>query len=284
MNWKTLLIKKTLVGRLPCADNLRKLKRKISGYPPKVKNMELTIRSYERIKTALEKSGSIIKGSTILEIGSGWFPTIPILLARDGAKKIFMSDLNVHADNITFKETVNYLKLRFPDNDYIQKITDFSLLPIVYLAPFNPLEINDKSIDIIMSNTVLEHIPRSDLFNLFSSLRSKVSDNSRMVHLVDHSDHFEHFDKSISRVEFLTWSEEKHTLINYLIKDGENRMRHHEYHQVFRDSGFKIIDEQVDLDEKTKKVVETLELVYPYSKMLPEQLAILTSIYVLKST
>lgn len=282
MNWKKLLVKKTIVGRLPFADNLRKRKRKIFGYLPDAENMKLTIKNYERIKDALDKSGAGIEGATILEIGSGWFPTIPILLARDGAKKVFMSDLNIHMDDITFKETVAYLKRHFPSDDYIQKITNFSSLPIEYLAPLNASNIRDKSIDVVTSNTVLEHIPRSDIYSLFLSLRPKVSDSGLMVHLIDHSDHFEHFDKSISRVEFLTWSEEKHALINYLIKDGENRMRHHEYHRVFRDSGFEVINEEVDLDEKTLEEVKTLDLVYPYSKMLPEQLAVLTSIYSLK--
>jgi len=282
MNWKKLLVKKALIGRLPFADNLRDFKRKISGYPPNTQNMELTIKNYERIKAALEKSGSRIEGSTILEIGSGWFPVIPILLARDGAKKVCMSDLNVHMDDITFRETVRYLKSYFPNDDYIQKIISFSSLPIDYLAPFNSSEISNKSIDIVMSNNVLEHIPRGDIYNLFSSLRSKVSDCCIMVHVIDHSDHFEHHDKSISKIEFLTWSEEKHALINYLIKDGENRMRHHEYPQVFIDSGFEVIDEEAILDEKTMEAVETLDLVYPYSKMSPEQLATLTSIFSLK--
>lgn len=105
-----------------------------------------------------------------------------------------------------------------------------------------------------------------------------------MVHLVDHSDHFEHADKSISKIAFLTWNEEKHALINYLIKDGENRMRHHEYHQVFIDSGFDVIAEEADVDNKTLETVKTLDLCYPYSKMPAEQLATVTSIYLLKAS
>jgi hypothetical protein len=283
MNWKKLLVKKAIVGRVPFADKLREIRRRVFGYPPDIKKVELTIKRYERIKAGLDKLGSPIEGATILEIGSGWFPIIPILLARDGAKKVFMSDLNIHMDDITFRETAAYLKHYFPNDDYIQKITNFSSLPIEYLAPFNVADLNDNSIDIITSNTVLEHILRSDIYNLFSSLRSKVSDYGSMVHLVDHSDHFEHFDKSISRIQFLTWNEEKHALINYLIKDGENRMRHQEYHQVFKDSGFDVINEEVDLHDETLERVKTLSLVYPYSKMLPEQLAVLTSIYLLKS-
>jgi hypothetical protein len=103
-----------------------------------------------------------------------------------------------------------------------------------------------------------------------------------MVHLVDHSDHFEHQDKSITRINFLTWSEKKHVLINFLIKAGENRMRHHEYQKVFTDSGYELINEESDLDPKTLESVASLELTYPYCKMQPEQIATVTSIYSVK--
>ncbi len=282
MYWKQLIVKKSIVARIPFSGKLREIKRKIFGYSPDSSNLELTINNYERIKSAIEKSGESIKGSIILEIGSGWFPTIPILLVRDGAKKVIMSDLNVHMDEITFGETAAYLKNRFPNDDYIQSLTNFASLPIHYLAPFHISSLSDRSLDIIISRAVLEHIPKSKMYNLFSSLRPKVSDAGLMVHLVDHSDHFEHQDKSITKVNFLTWSEEKYALINYLIKYGENRMRHHEYQKVFIDSGYEVINEEFDLDTRTLEAVTGLDLVYPYSKMQPEQLATVTSIYSVK--
>jgi hypothetical protein len=104
-----------------------------------------------------------------------------------------------------------------------------------------------------------------------------------MVHVVDHSDHFEHCDKSISKINFLTWSEERHALVNFLIKDGENRMRHHEYYQIFEDAGYELVNEQTILDQKTLQLVEELNLVYPYSIMRPEDLAVVASIYTLRN-
>jgi len=282
MNWKFLLVKKALLARIPFADQLRLIKRKIFGYPPREGNIELTIQNYERIKYLIEKSKGSLDGLTILEIGSGWFPIIPILLVRDGAKKVFMSDLNVHMDDITFRETSEYLKKRYPNDEFIKNIENFKSLPIEYLAPFNESIFPDKSLDVIMSRAVLEHISKSNIYNLFSSLYSKVSDEGIMIHLIDHSDHFEHYDKSISRIDFLTRSDEYHVFINFLIKDGENRMIHKEYHQVFIDSGFEVISEETDFNQEVFEQINNLALIYPYSKMPPEQLSILTSIYVLK--
>ena len=281
MKRKTLLVKKAIVERIPFVDGVRKLKRKALGYPPNTEYIQYTIENYDRIKAAIGKSDGVISGATILEIGSGWFPTIPILFARDGAKKIYLTDLNVHMDELTFAETTSLMKQYFPNDDFIQSLNDISDLPFEYLAPFNTSDVADKSIDLITSHLVLEHIPRSDIFNLFTALRPKISDEGLSINLVDHSDHFEHFDKSISRIEFLTMSEEQHGVVNYLIKDGENRLRHQEYHQIFTDSGFNVIDEEIDVDQKTVETIKTMNLKYPYSTMTPEQLAAMTSIYTL---
>ena len=271
MKWKLLLLKKSIIGRIPFADNVRKVKRKLLGYPPNYQYIKHTIDNYEKIKAAVIKS-----------IGTGWFPTIPILFARDGAKKVLLTDLNIHMDEITFGETLSLLKRYYPDDAYLECIKSISDLPFEYLAPFHATEVEDKSIDLITSHLVLEHIPRSDIYSTFLSLRSKISDHGLSINLVDHSDHFEHFDKSISKVEFLTWSEELHGVINYLIKDGENRLRHHEYHQIFIDAGFDIVEDIIEIDEKTISDLNHMDIKYPFSIMTPEQLATLTSIYTLK--
>lgn len=282
MHWKQLLLKKSIVGRIPFSGKLRELKRKLFGYTPDTSNLDLTIEGYELMKSALKREGESISDKVILEIGSGWFPIIPLLLLRDGAKKVIMSDQNVHMDEITFKETAGYLKRSFKTDRFIQSLSDFSSLPIEYLAPFDAEDISDKSLDLVVSRTVLEHIPKSDLYNLFFTLRPKVKDTGMMTHLIDYTDHFEHVDKSLSKINFLTWSEEKHALINFLIKDGENHLRHHEYQQIFLDSGYVVLNEELFVNDDVLEDIPKLDLVYPYSQMKPEQLAVTSSIYTAK--
>ncbi len=282
MNWKLQILKKTITERLPFKDKLRLVKRKLFGYPPNPSNIDLTLRNYSRIKEVARQNGLNFKNSVVLEIGSGWFPTIPIMLSLEGAKKIFMSDLNPHMDEITFTETTKYLKLQFPKDKKIQRLNSFDDLPIKYLAPLQVEEIDDSSLDFVISRTVLEHIPKKGLINLFSALQPKMAKHGIMIHLIDHSDHFEHKDKSISRINFLTWSVRKHAFINYLIKDGENRMRHHEYKPLFENSGYEVIDEIAEINKESLEISKTLNLSYPFANMTSEQLAILTSIYVLR--
>jgi hypothetical protein len=74
-----------------------------------------------------------------------------------------------------------------------------------------------------------------------------------MAHAIDNSNHFSHVDPTISRVNFLTWSEAKHRLVSKLAKGGENRLRHHEYGILFRRAGYVVIGADALIQEKILK-------------------------------
>jgi hypothetical protein len=104
-----------------------------------------------------------------------------------------------------------------------------------------------------------------------------------MLHLVDHSDHLEHTDKNLSKINFLCWSERKHSFVNRLIGDGENRLRDHEYPPLFQSAGYRVVFSTSQVHQATRDRVTTLPLVEPYTHMTPDQLATLSSTYVLAS-
>ena len=103
-----------------------------------------------------------------------------------------------------------------------------------------------------------------------------------MVHLIDHSDHLQHLDPSISRVHFLTWTPTFHSWVNKLIREGENRLRHHQYRPIFRRAGYEVISESTETDERTRSSCGGLAMTAPFNDMTPEQIAIMTSVYVLR--
>ena len=279
MDWRIKVAKLAVLGRLPFGNHLRAMKRSAFGYEPDPTNLRGTLANFELMKSSLQQAGKSFKGLSILEIGSGWFPAIPIMLALEGAKKVTMTDLNVHMDVHTFKATLNFLRSFYPDDKRLKEISAIEDLPLEYLAPFKVSKVPDGSVDCVVSRTVLEHIFPDDLSGLLRALHPKLSTDGVMVHLIDHSDHLEHGDKSISKINFLTWSNENHALVNRLIKEGENRLRHHQYRPVFEAAGYRIVNETTVLDEATKAIAGSLKLVHPFASMTPEQLAIMTSVY-----
>ena len=115
-------------------------------------------------------------------------------------------------------------------------------------------------------------------------MRPKLSKDGLMVHLIDYSDHLEHGDKSISKVNFLTWSERDHALINLMMREGENRLRHHQYVSLFHKAGFNVVKDSVLVHQATCEIVKSLPLAKPYCEMSAEQLAGLSGIYILAPT
>jgi SAM-dependent methyltransferase len=281
MSWKLHVAKLAIFGRIPFGNAIRRIKRRLFGYPPDPENLRGTLRNLDEMERAIASVGRSFSGATVLEIGSGWFPTIPIMLSLRGARRIFLTDLTPHLDEITFSSTLDFLKPQiseFPDALCKKTIEEFNL---EYLAPFCVDEIPDGIIDFIISRTVLEHIPPCDISRLLRQLHSKLSPNGLMVHYIDHSDHLEHRDKSISKINFLTWSAKKHGMINWLTKEGENRLRHHEYRDLFEESGYDIISESAQAHQPTCELAKVLPLKERFAKMTPEQVSILSSIYLL---
>jgi hypothetical protein len=280
MDWRLQVLKKMLLIRLPLSRQLRRLKRQLLGCKPDSQNISNTVQNFLQMRAELYRLGYSFYGSTVLEIGTGWFPAIPLLLSQDEVKQVYMSDLIPHMDEVTFNEVRMFLRQAhgFDKDNIIKTIED---IPAVYIAPFDSEKLPENSIDYVISRTVLEHISPEEMVSLFVSLRPKLSKNGLMVHLVDHSDHLEFNDKNISRINFLTWSKRKHEGINYLMRDGENRLRHHEYPALFKRAGFRVLSEQAFIHESSCKIAKTLQLAEPYAAMTPEQLAVLTSIYIL---
>jgi hypothetical protein len=52
--------------------------------------------------------------------------------------------------------------------------------------------------------------------------------------------------------------------------------------RIFVDAGYEVLDEEADIDLSTLEAVRGIKLTYPYSRMSPEQLAVLRSIYLMR--
>ncbi|MGH6876177.1 MAG: methyltransferase domain-containing protein, partial [Rhizomicrobium sp.] len=166
-------------------------------------------------------------------------------------------------------------------NDARRTLSNMQPDDFSYLAPFDSAAIPDGSLDLIVSRAVLEHIPPDDLQFLMIRLRSKLKRDGLMAHAIDNSDHYEHRDKSISRVNFLTWSPRKHRIVEWLAgNEGENRLRHHEYQSLFEQSGYETVLAASDICQRTRDALPQLRLASPYRFMTQDQLAALGSYYV----
>ena len=293
MNWQLFVALAAVKSRIPFSDVLRRLKRRKIGYRPHPSNIGSTLEDLARLYALLHAQGGRISG-TALEIGTGWFPISGILARLAGAERVILTDITPHMDDLTFATAREIVTERL---DQIAPLFGFDAaaarailadartpeaLGLDYHAPFRLDAIPDRSLDVVISRACLEHIPVPDLRRLMAGLCDKLRDDGFVLHAIDNSDHLAQVDRGISRLNFLTWGERKHALIGRLMMAGENRLRHQQYVALFQEAGYQVVAEDRFVHEPTRQQVGTLALVPPYDSMTPEELATVTSWFVLR--
>lgn len=293
--WHLCLARQAAVARLPFTVALRRVKRRVTGYRPNRSNIGSTFQDLRKLYDLMRANGAHFRG-TVLEIGSGWFPIAGILARLAGADRVILTDITQNMDQQTF---LTSKQIVLDQLNEVARAFDFepqaartmliesetpNELGLTYLAPFDVTTVPDASLDLVMSRACLEHILVPDLKALLAGLLSKLKPNGFMAHAIDNSDHFSHIDPTISRVNFLTWTKAKHHLIWQIAKGGENRLRHHEYALLFQRVGYEVIASDAFVHDETLRGLSSLHLSEPYTRMTAEQVAAITSWYVLRAS
>ena len=204
---------------------------------------------------------------TVQEIGTGWFPIIPIGLYLCGAGRIVTYDLRsfLHAD--TFRRTLELFAefdrtgqllqlLPMVQADRMQRLKDILSpanreSPEVSLARMNIhaviQDVRDGttpagSIDLIFSNFVLEHIEPEEMALLFAEFKRVLSPAGVMTHFIGLADQYAGFDRSITEFNFLQYSKREWRLFNNSIIPL-NRLRISDYRKLLVDGGYQILKE-----------------------------------------
>lgn len=208
---------------------------------------------------------------TSLEIGTGWFPIVPIGLYLCGAEKIYSADIKSVLNKERLIETINKFieyhnncsLVKFLPAYQIEKINNISallsanksineilaLLNIeLLIGDITKVEIQKlPKIDLINSNNTFEHIPPQVINAILQYFHKIIVADGVMSHFIDMSDHFSHLDKSISSYNFLKFSETQWKLIDNSIQP-QNRLRICDYATLLKNAQFKVVFEEPIID------------------------------------
>ena len=209
--------------------------------------------------------------NSTLEIGTGWYPIIPLLLYLAGARDIVTLDIKRF---VTPKRLVNCLKMlsrlhksgrladfvdvlperiaaleqvlgMAGDRGVDEVLSDFSITYVIGDARSIPFP--DGHFDLIHSNNTLEHIPESTFELILRELSRVGKPDGVHSHFVDMSDHFAHSDESITVYNFLKFSRRRWRIINNSIQ-YMNRLRLSDYRRLFTSAGYSIQEERLRAD------------------------------------
>jgi SAM-dependent methyltransferase len=301
MKWQARFVKNAVFGMMPWSEKIRMFKRKIVSYPSTINKSALE--DGIRMVEMLNEGSSTIKGKTVIEIGTGWQPVVPILFYLSGCSKIITIDTQRLLDKrlliesslnlLSYKDLIAHrLGLSFGSIEKMLDIdTKLSLeqalnkFNITYKAPFdiNKADIKDKSIDIVISRAVLEHIPPEIIKNLLETINRILRDEGKMCHVIDNSDHWEHKDKSITKLNYLKFHKTIFKAISsFNPLDYQNRLRHFEYINMFKKSGFRIEKDKSETDYSVLEDLSKIRICDKYKDVDHKDLAVLTS-YIIAS-
>lgn len=257
MNFKIKCSVQSVLSALPYNDRLNYLlQRYLSHSLPfnddqfikKTEDSLLHYRNFEEFNSISEKSNKYY------EFGAGWHLIIPVSMCLLNFE-VFCVDLRYlvfpdlikdtlqkfikNRDRIPFKfkKQVAYPSSGVTIMNYLK-----DNLGLHYFAPYDAREtqFNDCQFDFISSTFTLEHIPQKDILPIFEECYRILKKGGVFSMVIDYQDHWSYFDSSITRYNFLKYSDKKWKKFNPSLH-YQNRMRHNEYLDIISGTKFKIV-------------------------------------------
>lgn len=245
----------------------------------------------------LNQAGRAISNETVLEIGPGWQPISAYIYRIAGCRRVLLCDIYRHLSRELLVMTVDQLRenarmiselLKVDKScvdNILPRISGQSLETLLeesgfeYRAPIDltRTDLPDASVGIVTSRATLEHISPQDLREIFKEVRRIIKPSGAMVHTIDHSDHWEHFDHSISRINFLKFSDWWWNIIGKNNLAYQNRLRSHEYVDMIKEAGFRILHIRARAPEQAVTDASKMKIIRRYRNLSPAAIAVLTT-------
>ncbi|MCB0727752.1 MAG: class I SAM-dependent methyltransferase [Ignavibacteriae bacterium] len=201
------------------------------------------------------------------EFGSGYDLLIPIGISLLGFNELTCIDIR----ELVFPELINDTIKRIilsdekfgADDKILNKVpmlTDSNFREILsehfninYIAPLDARKtgIESNSIDFILSNATMEHIPQIHLPDIMKECHRILKPGGIMSNAIDYRDHWSFFDNSISVYNYLQFNDKEWDRLNPSIM-YQNRMRHKDHMKIINDCGFEVLEELPDLPDQTE--------------------------------
>ncbi|HYO87658.1 MAG TPA: class I SAM-dependent methyltransferase [Candidatus Limnocylindrales bacterium] len=203
--------------------------------------------------------------SSVIELGTGWLPIVPIGMHLCGVKKVFTIDVQPLSNPALLTELLNVLShMAFsevvrvlPDaceSEYLQLVemvgqTEMFTLEQIgvtcTIGDARGMKFQSSSLDLVVSNNTLEHIPGEVIAAIFEEFHRVLRTDGLMSHLIDMQDHYSYFDHTLTVYHFLQHGEKFWGLVNNSLQ-YQNRLRISDHRALHRNASFEIVDEQTN--------------------------------------
>jgi SAM-dependent methyltransferase len=194
--------------------------------------------------------------AVFFEFGAGWNLTVPLAFFAAGVERQVLVDIA----SLVKPDLVNHTIRQF------QRITtgvDAGMAPtaplpsgrqfvpalasaygIEYRAPCDARRtgLASASVDCVTSTFTLEHIPEADIAAILRECTRILRPGGLVSFMTDYQDHYSYFDRSITRYNYLRFSDREWRRFNPPLH-YQNRLRHSDYVGLFQAAGLEVLEE-----------------------------------------
>lgn len=298
MDWRIKGAIQKVLGVLPSGEKAHYwLQKSVGGLRRFDAECDAKLEDFRLMLGHLKTSGIAIPGTRYLEVGTGWYPTFPYCLYVLGAARVETFDLNRYLKPELVTEMVERVRgklamLADAGERDLEEVTErFGKLSrrvaagatleeatdgvVQYHAPADAAKtrLGPSSVDVVFSNSVLEHVPGPVIEEMFAESMRILPPGGVMFHSVNCGDHYAYADRKINQLHYLQFSDDqwKHWNNAFLY---QNRLRARDFTEMAKAKGFAI---EIDTSRPHPDRLRQLEgiTVHPqFSKYPREQLAI----------
>jgi hypothetical protein len=294
MHWRVKGLIQKVLSFMPGGVWLNTLLQQVSGGMRDFdSNVAIKIDDWSLSMGYLSEVDFSVSGARLMEIGTGWHPAFPLCFALAGASSIATFDIvRLLDETMTFKlldslekhvpkiaELAGETPATIHDRllDYCGSKNLGELLGksrIEYFAPADGCAtgLEADSVDLVYSNSVLEHVPREVIRGLMEESFRVLKPGGLVMHNVACNDHYATFDKSISYVNYLRYEEREWRLWNNPIQ-YQNRLRAPEFVGLAAQAGFEIISNRTYICPGTLEALASMRLAPQFEHFSKDEIA-----------
>lgn len=264
-DWRVKGTIQKVLGTVPGGQTIHHhLQRRIGGLKNFDSECDTKVDDWRLMVEHLTAAQLPLRHATLLEMGTGWYPTFPVCLYLGGAERVLTVDLNRLLDPLLTLRMVERLGHHLPliarvaKRDIVEVRTSHQRLcaalrdgrsivaatesAIDYRAPSDASRtgLSPASVDVVFSNSVLEHVPPPVIDDCFVEAMRILRPGGVMFHSVNCGDHYAYTDPTINQLHYLRYSEEEWKFWNNAFL-YQNRLRAEDFTTSARKAGFTIV-------------------------------------------
>ena len=233
-----------------------------------------------------------------LELGTGWYPIVPVGLALAGIDEVITADITSLMDPgrtrrmlELFAAAIDTGRLR----DQLREIHPARAETVMaaardparheavadllarvgvrtFVGELQDLRLADGSVELLVSNNTLEHVPPPALEEMLAKLWRLCAPGAVMDHFIDISDHYAHFDHSITEFNYLRYPAGVWRLLNNRLQ-YQSRLRVSDYLRLLERAGFTVIAQEPERGDPEQ--LAQVPLAHPFRDYAREDLLVL---------